>query len=197
MKYIYQQGKTGQPTFVLLHGTGGTEEDLLGVAQELNPDYNVLSIRGKVSENGMNRYFKRLSEGNFDLEDLDFRGEELLNFIKKVGKEKDFELSDCIFVGFSNGANIALNLLLREEAPYKKAILFHPMYPVTVENKTNLSQLNVFISAGKQDPLVSLEETQHVIDLLSHRGAQVATTWTMGHQLTYEELSEAKKWLAT
>lgn len=87
MEHIYNENKKGAPVFVLLHGTGGTETDLLPLAQALNSEYNVLSIRGNVKENGMNRYFKRLGEGNYDWEDLEFRGNELYEFIAEKAKE--------------------------------------------------------------------------------------------------------------
>ena len=84
MEHIFREGQKGAPTLILLHGTGGDEFDLLPLGEALNENYHLLSIRGQVSENGMNRYFKRLGEGVYDEEDLAFRGQELLTFIKKL-----------------------------------------------------------------------------------------------------------------
>lgn len=195
MNHIYIPGKKNQGTFILLHGTGGTEHDLLDVAKELNENYNVLSIRGAVQENGMNRYFKRLAEGLYDEQDLAIRGTELLTFIEEMSQTHDFDLADAVFVGFSNGANIAINLLLKDQAPYKKAILFHPMYPVTVTYKNDLAQLNVFVTAGTQDPIASVADSNQVVNLLTERGANVETFWTKGHQLTLPEVMKAHEWL--
>src|SRR5699024_461317 len=119
MEYIYNENKKEAPVFVLLHGTGGTETDLLPLASALNPEYNVLSISGNVKENGKNSYFRRLGEGNYDWEDLEFRSKGLYEFIAKKAQEYDFKLEDVIFVGFSNGSNIAIQLMLQQEGKFK------------------------------------------------------------------------------
>ena len=120
MKHIFKQGAQGKPVFLLLHGTGGDERDLLPLAEMLAPTYSILSVKGEVSENGMARYFKRLGEGQYDLEDLEYRGQELFQFIEESSKEYGFKLEDVIPVGFSNGSNMAINLILREQTPFKK-----------------------------------------------------------------------------
>jgi predicted esterase len=55
---------------LLLHGTGGNEQDLLPIGMQLQPGAALLSPRGKVMENGMPRFFRRLAEGVFDVDDL-------------------------------------------------------------------------------------------------------------------------------
>lgn len=102
MHSIFKKGHLEAPVFVLLHGTGGDETALLPIAQELNKQATVLSIRGDVSENGMNRYFKRLAEGHYDLEDLEKRGEALHKFIQQAANEHQFSLDKIIFIGYSN-----------------------------------------------------------------------------------------------
>ena len=134
MKHIFKQGAQGKPVFLLLHGTGGDERDLLPLAEMLDPTYSILSVKGEVSENGMARYFKRLGEGQYDLEDLEYRGQELYQFIEESSKEYGFNLEDVIPVGFSNGSNMAINLILREQTPFQKALLFAPLYPLDLEN---------------------------------------------------------------
>ena len=104
----------------MLHGTGGDETDLIPLGTALNPNYNLLSIRGEVNENGMNRYFKRLAEGVYDEEDLEYRGQRLLGFIYEAAEQYQFDLKRTALVGFSNGSNIAINLMLRDKAPFKK-----------------------------------------------------------------------------
>lgn len=195
MKHIYNENKKGAPVFVLLHGTGATETDLLPLAGMLNPEYNVLSIRGNVQENGMNRYFKRHGEGQYDWEDLDFRGKELYAFIVEKSEEHDFKLEDVVFVGFSNGSNIAIQMMLQQEDKFKKAALFAPLYPADVEEKQDFSGVEVFLSLGKGDPIVPETESERVINLFEERGADVTTAWVDGHSLTQEVAMEAKNWL--
>lgn len=196
MIHLYQPGQPDQPTFVLLHGTGGNEHDLLGLAAELNPDYGVLSIRGSRLEKGMPRYFNRVAEGQYDEADLAFQGDNLLAFIRQSADTYHFNLEKIIFVGFSNGANIAINLLLKEGAKYPKALLFHPYYPVVVPWKNDLSQTSVFLTLGREDPIVPLAGSQGVIQLFKDRQARVDEYWTSGHQLTMAEVVAAKEWLA-
>lgn len=195
MEHIYNENKKGAPVFVLLHGTGGTETDLLPLAQALNPEYNVLSIRGNVKENGMNRYFRRLGEGNYDWEDLEFRGNELYKFIADKAEEHDFKLRDVIFVGFSNGSNIAIQLMLQQEEKFKKAMLFAPLYPTDLEKTHDFSDVKVFLSLGKGDPIVPESESERVIRLFEERNADVTHIWVNGHTLPQEALIAGKEWL--
>ncbi|SDL06697.1 alpha/beta hydrolase [Lacicoccus qingdaonensis] len=196
MLHIFKEGKKGGPVFVLLHGTGGTEHDLIPLAEMLNSDYSILSIRGNVQEGGMNRYFKRHGEGQYDMEDLEFRGKELLNFIKESADKYDFNTEDAIPVGFSNGSNIAINIMLREESDIKKALLFAPLYPVDLSgNNKDLSGAEVFLSLGKGDPIVPEDESEKVVEIFKERGADVRHTWVNGHSLPQEVAMEARDWL--
>lgn len=195
MKHIYNENKKGAPVFVLLHGTGGTEHDLVSLAELLNPEYNVLGIRGNVQENGMNRFFKRHGEGQYDWEDLEFRGNELYEFIVEKSKEYDFKLEDVVLVGFSNGSNIAIQMILEQPDVFKRAALFAPLYPADVIQKQDLSDVKVFLSLGKGDPVVPEQESERVIRLFEERNAKVTTAWVNGHSLTQEVALEAKAWL--
>lgn len=195
MKYIYNEKQKGAPVFVLLHGTGGTESDLVSLAELLNPTYNVLGIRGNVQENGMNRFFKRHSEGNYDWEDLDLRGKELFEFIVEKSKEYDFKLEDVVLVGFSNGSNIAIQMMLEQPDAFKRAALFAPMYPANVTEKQDFNDVRIFLSLGKGDPIVPESESEHVIRLFRDRDADVTTAWIDGHRLTQQVALQAKNWL--
>src|SRR5438309_6375350 len=104
-------GKSNR-TLLLLHGTGGNERDLIPLGRELDPNASLLSPRGKVLENGMPRYFRRLAEGVFDLEDLKKRTHELADFVISAAKHYEIDIENMIADGYSNGANIAASLLL-------------------------------------------------------------------------------------
>lgn len=199
MKHIYNPpANPAKPTFLLLHGTGGTETDLLPIAGHLDPEAGVLSVRGNVSENGMPRFFKRLSEGVFDMEDLRERTEELHDFIGQAAKEYGFDRNQVIAVGYSNGANIAANLLFNYSDSLKAAILHHPMVPDRDKQLPDLSGTRVFIAAGTNDPICPKEESEDLDELLRGAGAEVELHWEhRGHQLTMDEVAAAKKWLET
>src|SRR6266480_356877 len=135
-------------TLLLLHGTGGNEHDLIRLGHEIDPEAAILSPRGKVLENGMPRFFKRLAEGVFDLEDLKFRTYELADFVEEASKVYGFDLQHVVALGYSNGANIAASELLLRPAILSSAILFRPMVPLIPEVLPDLSTKHVFISAG-------------------------------------------------
>ena len=195
MEYIYKENKKDAPVFVLLHGTGGSETDLLPLAQVLAPDYNVLSVRGEVKENGMNRFFRRLGEGNYDWEDLEVRSEALVNFIKDKSQEHDFSLEDVIFVGFSNGSNIAMHMMINHPETFKKAMLFAPLYPKNLEENIDFSKAEIFLSLGKGDPIVPEEQSNHVIDIFEDGNADVTSIWVNGHSLPSEAVEQGRAWL--
>ena len=195
MKHIFKEGSKSKPTFLLLHGTGGTEQDLLPLANMIDQEANVLSVRGNVSENGMPRFFKRLAEGVFDLEDLKFRTEELYNFIDKAAKDYGFERENVIAIGYSNGANIAGSLLFHYSNVLKGAILHHPMVPIRDKELPDVSNVPVLITAGENDPLCPPQETNDLAKLLKEAGANIDVYWhRQGHQLTQDEAQAAKQW---
>lgn len=196
MKHIFQQGSNpSKPTFLVLHGTGGNEHDLMPIASHIDPEASVLSVRGNVSENGMPRFFKRLSEGVFDMEDLKARTEELNRFIATAAEEHGFDRSNVIAIGYSNGANIAANLLFTYSDALKGAILHHPMVPNRDTQLPNLSGVPVFIAAGTNDPICPAEESTDLKELLQNAGAMVKLHWeNYGHQLTMPEVEAAKAW---
>ena len=183
-------------TLLLLHGTGGNEDDLIPVGQMLSSSASLLSPRGKVLENGMPRFFKRLAEGVFDMEDLKFRTKELADFVKDASNTYSFNLNKTIAVGFSNGANIAASLLLSYPETIKGAILFRAMIPFIPENMPDLSSKKVLLSAGKFDPIVSKSQIEGLLNILQKSGADVTLKWQQsGHNLTQTDILNAKEWL--
>ncbi|WP_336774901.1 alpha/beta hydrolase [Paenibacillus sp. MMO-58] len=196
MKHIFKQGTNpAAPVLVLFHGTGGTEHDLLPLAAAFSPESSVLSIRGNVSENGMARYFRRIAEGVFDLEDLVFRTKELNDFLGQAAEEYGFDRNNLVAVGYSNGANIAGSLLFHYKDSLRGAILHHPMVPIRGLELPDLSGVPVFIGAGENDPICSPEETNELEGLLGGAGATVDVHWErFGHQLTRSEVAAAAAW---
>ncbi|MFZ4452900.1 alpha/beta hydrolase [Salibacterium aidingense] len=198
MKHIFREGKAGAPILLLLHGTGGTEEDLLEVAKLIDEEASVLSVRGNVSENGMPRFFKRLAEGVFDEEDLLYRTKELNTFLDESAEQYGFDRNNIVAVGYSNGANIAGSLLFHYENSLKGALLHHPMVPRKGIDLPKLEGQHVFIGAGANDPICAPEETEDLSRLLEEAGAHVHIQWEhSGHQLTIEEVQGAAAYYET
>lgn len=196
MKHFYQKGTDStKPTLLLLHGTGGNEMDLIPLAAKIDEDCNILSIRGNVLENGMPRFFKRLAEGVFDEADLVFRTKELNEFLDEAAKKYDFDRSNIVALGYSNGANIAGSLLFHYQHALRGAMLLHPMVPRRGIEMPDLTNIPVFISAGANDPICPPEETKELHNILESAHADVEVHWeNYGHQLTYSELEAARTW---
>jgi phospholipase/carboxylesterase len=196
MKHIFNKGKdSAKPTFLMLHGTGGNELDLLPLAGMIDDEASVLSVRGNVLENGMPRFFRRLAEGVFDEEDLIFRTKELNEFLDEAAVKYDFDRDNIIAIGYSNGANIAASLLFHYQDALKGAILHHPMVPRQGMELPDLTGKHVFIAAGTNDPICSPLESAELQSLLEQANANVALHWEhRGHQLTKEEVEAAADW---
>src|ERR1051325_6415132 len=170
-------------TLLLLHGTGGNERDLIPLGRELDPSAKRRKNRGKVLENGMPRFFRRLAEGVFDLEDLKLRTNELADFVTTAAEHYRFGLDNLVAVGYSNGANIAGSMLLIRPEIMRTAILFRAMVPLHPDKLPNLSSVKVFVGAGDQDPIVA------AVAKVTIRFANA------GHGLTNVDLEAARHWL--
>jgi phospholipase/carboxylesterase len=199
-KFIPSEGSKDKNslTLLLLHGTGGDETDLIPLARMLEiTNASILSPRGKVIENGMPRYFRRLAEGIFDIEDLKFRTNELADFVQNASKTYALDLNRIVAIGYSNGANIAASVLLLRPEILSNAILFRPMIPLVPNTLPNLSSKRVLISAGLHDPIVANYQTKDLFDLLEKVGAKVSIQWqNSGHELTQRDMVAARKWLS-
>jgi phospholipase/carboxylesterase len=184
---------------LLLHGTGGDENDLISIARMLDiTNASILSPRGKVLENGMPRFFRRLAEGVFDIEDLRFRTNELADFVQRASKTYTFDLNRTLAIGYSNGANIAASMLLLRPEILSGAILFRPMIPLVPDTLPNLSSKHILISAGLHDPIVPRYQTEDLFDLLKKAEAKVSIQWqNSGHELTQRDIKAAKDWVMT
>ncbi len=186
----------GAPTLFLLHGTGGDERDMLPLVQHLMPEAGALSPRGKVMERGMPRFFRRLAEGVFDLDDLRVRAHELADFVVAAAGEYHFDPTRVVAVGFSNGANIASAVLLLRPGVLAGAALFRAMVPLVPDSNPALPDTHVLISNGRSDPLVSAAESERLAAMLRTAGADVTLAWQAGgHNLTQGDITTARAWL--
>ncbi len=182
---------------LLLHGTGGDENDLLPLGRQLDPQAALLSPRGKVLENGMPRFFRRFAEGVFDEEDVLRRASELADFVTAAAAEYRFHPADVVALGYSNGANIAAAMLLLRPEVLSRAILLRAMVPLSQPPAADLTGKQVLISAGSHDPIIPAENAQQLATLLRDRGATVdLQIQQASHGLVPEDLQLAKEFLA-
>jgi predicted esterase len=190
-KYII--GKAGK-TLLALHGTGGSEFDLIPLAKGIAPDYSILSVRGKVSENGMNRFFRRLSPGVFDMEDLVLRTNELADFVESAAR--DYDLGKIYALGYSNGANIAASMLLLRPKTLEGGILLRALMPIMPKEPPDLRGKRIYISAGRKDEMVSADESRKLAEVLADAGADVTLNFeNSGHRIAEGEIQRIRNWV--
>ena len=195
--HLFVPGDDAADPVLALHGTGGDERDLLPLVRMISPRSPVLSPRGRVLENGMPRYFRRLAEGVFDQEDLRHRTSELGEFVSEAADEYGFDRRRLVAIGYSNGANIAASLLLSRDDALNGGVLLRPMVPFEPETLPDLSGKAILLSAGEMDPIISPPLTTRLAELLREGGADVTLSWVgTGHGLVQHEIEAAGVWFA-
>ena len=189
--------RAAHTTLLMLHGTGGDEDDLIPLGRSLLPGAGILSPRGNVLEGGAPRFFRRIAPGVFDLEDLARQTDALATFVDAAATTYHLDRARIIAVGFSNGSNIAASLLLRRGAHLRGAVLLSPMLPFEPDHVPDLSGVAVFIGAGERDPMASRATVERLETVLREAGADVTMHWTGGgHAITKDELAAAQEWMA-
>ncbi len=183
------------PTLLLLHGTGGDENDLIPLGRLIRPGTALLSPRGQILEHGQPRFFRRVAPGVFDEDDLIRRTHELADFVEDQSASQ--HLGKIIAVGYSNGANIAASMLLLRPDVLSGAILFRAMLPLEPPNPPQLGHTPVLLLAGRHDSMIPQDSTQRLAILLEQSGAKVTLEWrNTGHGLEQPEFALARDWLS-
>jgi phospholipase/carboxylesterase len=194
-QHTFVPGRSAR-TLLLLHGTGGDETDLIPLGQALDSKAALLSPRGKVLENGMPRFFRRLAAGIFDQEDLIRRTHELADFIELSSENYRFDRRNLLAVGYSNGANIASSLLLLRPGTLGAAALLRPMVPLVPEKLPDLKGTPVLIAAANYDTMAPPDEALQLAALLRNAGTDLTVSFeNAGHGLTEETIETVKRWL--
>lgn len=196
--HFYQAAQSGEaPTVLALHGTGGTEGDLVPLAQSLFPDAGVLAPRGRVREGEAARFFRRFAEGVFDLENLRDETHALADFVAQAAQQHGFDAGRVVALGFSNGANIAASLLLSRPETLAGALLLRAMTPFAPDPSPDLRGKPVFLAAGRFDPLVLPADIEGLARILEAAGANVALHWqNAAHGLASGDIEAARAFVA-
>ena len=184
-------------SLLLLHGTGGDESSLIPLAGSIAPGAAVLSPRGRILENGMPRFFRRLAEGVFDQDDLRLQTAALARFIEAASRKYAIKPERIIAIGYSNGANVASSVMLTRPDLLRAAVLFRPMVPFVPQSSPDLNGVKALFSAARRDPIVSQSETGRLVEIFQTAGADVTVHWYRGgHELTEDDLDAAASWIS-
>ncbi|KID31692.1 putative esterase [Prauserella sp. Am3] len=196
LDYRHVEGTGAEPVLLLLHGTGGTPDDILALGKELSPSSPMIAPAGPVSEGGAARWFRRLREGVFDVEDVVRRAGELAEFIEEALRKHDLAGRRVVAAGFSNGANIAAAVALLRPDVLGEVMLFSAMSPLPEPPDNRLDTARVFLANGRSDPMAPLDSSERLVRTFRGRGAEVTEYWHPGgHQITLDGLDAARTWL--
>ena len=194
-RFVPAEDSASGDTLVVLHGTGGDENDLISIGQAIAPGAAIVSPRGNVLENGAPRFFKRLAEGAFDPKEVRARAEELARFIRAAVVTYRLDPARVFALGYSNGANVASTVMFVEPGILQGAILFRPMLVYEPSAKNDLTGSGVLISAGRMDPIVPTASVERLVELFESAHAEVTLKWQLaGHNLVPSEVREAAEW---
>lgn len=192
----YETGASND-TLLLLHGTGGDEHDLVPLGRQLAPKANLLSPRGQILENGMPRFFRRLSIGVFDEEDLIRRAGELAAFVRAASERYQFDAGKVRALGYSNGANMAAALLLLDGPLLAGAALLRAILPLEPPRLPDLSHKPVLITAGRHDAYAAHDRVEALADHLTRAGASVDLRWSdADHSLMPSDFKAVADWIS-
>ena len=199
--YIFKPGDKNLTPVLVLHSTGGDEKQLIPLAEDLFPNHPLLSIRGRVSDQGINRYFKLKGPGftkeNFDLESLSQESQWLAAEVVRLGEEYELDLSKLAVIGYSNGANVALYMQLKGLIQFDRVLVFHAMQLTDVDTPVIADESKIFLTHADNDPIVTQANLEELSSDLQKTECELEVfKASFGHQLSNEELVAAKKWLA-
>ena len=181
------RGTAGEPLFLTFHGTGGTEDQFHGFAEQIRPGAHVTSPRGDVSEHGASRFFRRTGEGVYDMDDLAARTAAMAQFI--ADEKSSVDATEVSGLGYSNGANILATVALEQPTLVDTYVLLHPLIPWEPAPQPGLDGRRVLITAGARDPICPAPMTQAFADYLTAQGAEVTLHWHPGgHEIAQSEV---------
>ncbi len=195
-RYIYIPSRTGRaPTLLLLHGMGGSERDLIPLARAVSPESPVLSLRGKVVENGLRRFFRRIGEGVYDVEDLHYRSNEIADLIDIASRKHGFDRGRIIAIGYSNGANMSVAIALIRPGALYGAVLIRPLFPLDI-GRERLAGTPILILAGRRDRIAPPQESIKLAERLKRKGASVELhILDAGHEITDSDIDLIRRWI--
>lgn len=194
-RHIFERG-TGDRLWVLFHGTGGTESDLVPIAKRIDPDGSLLGIRGKVLENGMPRFFRRMAEGVFDVDDIRRQAADLSDFLTERIAVLGWKPEQVVSLGYSNGANMISAINFLHPGLFGASVLMRPMVPLAPERNGGLESTRVLILDGGRDPLSPPGEPDRLVEAYLAMGADVTRkTIEAGHNLIQADLQAVTVWL--
>jgi len=197
--HIFTRNSGAGPVLLMLHGTGSSEREIVGLAPLLDARADILAPRGRLSEGGMTRWFRRFAEGVFDTDSVISEAAALAEFIGLARDAYDLADREIVAVGVSNGANIALATAMLHPEALSAVVAFSGMHPLAgMEAGTDLSSTRVLLLNGTHDPMAPSASVDAVEATLREAGAEVTrVTRPGGHGIDARDVEAARGWLVS
>ncbi len=179
---------------VHLHGTGGNEADLMPFAHRLNPRATLIGVRGRSTEEGINRWFRRFDAVTYDQADIRAEAEAFAGLIVGAVRGYGLDAGRLTFLGYSNGANLLGAVMVLHPGVVRRAILLRGIAVLEDPPAPDPDQTAVLLISGAQDPFA--RRAPALAAALRHAGAALdARTLDAGHELGEADLDAARDWL--
>lgn len=195
MIHIFKPGKNNN-TLILLHGTGGSENDLIPFAQFIDEQANIVGLRGNVLENNtITRFFKRFDHGVFDMQNLKEETDKLYLFFDELASKYNLDRTKFILLGYSNGATMIASILQNYANPTMGAMLLHPFIPNQELKPADLSKTKVLITTASNDVICPPHHSEFLNDQFKNAYAEVELFYgDKNHSISQPELAALKTW---
>jgi phospholipase/carboxylesterase len=196
MKHIFKKGNSGAPTFILLHGTGGSENDLVPFAEFIDSSANIVGLRGNVLENNsITRFFARIEHGVFDMASLNLETNNLNSFLDELASKYNLDRTRFILLGYSNGATMIASLLQKFTNPTMGAILLHPFIPNKDVKPSDLSKVKILITTANNDMICPPHHSEYLFESFKNAYANPEIYYgESNHSISQAELNALKEW---
>ena len=182
-------------TLILLHGTGGNEADLMPIARRMAPHATLLGVRGRATEEGRNRWFRRVDARTFDQSDLHSEADAFAAFVEAAVAGYGLDPDRLVFLGYSNGASLLAATIQSHSGVVQRAILLRAFQASETQGAGDLSGTHILMLDGRDDGRV--RRPSALAEDLRARGAAVeGRTLSAGHEPSAADVAEAAQWLA-
>jgi phospholipase/carboxylesterase len=196
MKHIFKKGANGAPTFILLHGTGGSENDLVPFAEFIDSSANIIGLRGNVLENNtITRFFARIEHGVFNMTSLNLETNNLNSFLDELASKYKLDRARFILLGYSNGATMIASLLQKFVNPAMGAMLLHPFIPNKEIQPSDLSKVKILITTASNDMICPPHHSEYLLESFKNAYANPEIYYgESNHSISQAELNALKEW---
>ncbi|SDD34949.1 phospholipase/carboxylesterase [Paracoccus isoporae] len=178
----------------LLHGTGGNEADLMPLAAKARPGATLLGVRGRSTEEGINRWFRRYDAVTYDQEDIAAEAEAFAAFVDEASRAYGLSADRISFLGYSNGANLMAAIMQLQPGVIRRAVLLRAVQALDTPPQPDLAGTQVLMLTGTRDPFARMAPPLE--EALNAAGAALdARLIEAGHELAQADIDAVSAWM--